>query len=503
MGLLRFVFGRLDEHYEREPEWTAQLGKRNLGTGGTGFTASCSGTITATFTWTGPSGTAPGYAVVTQTCSAGAWTYSGSVTVSNSFGDAVQTHTSSPPPDTSKNCGYDASGNLIPHYLIKTAGSSFTVTCAPSATGTGVPCSVGVGYTAHADPIQVTVSGACVDPSDSSLNCLVGQHIVYGVSAGPLVPVAFDWSNIGSEAHWFSYTVYGAIGSAGNNGDYYAKRETWGPSQGWDTQATVPVYYDKSGAGAFYTDTPTCAVSLSDPKTGAVIGSATATANVRVWGPYFWFTQLHGAPVIYHTDNLGNVDGVEVDQSEGVEWESAVGTEALFAITNSEDYGQWAYAQIINSLLRRREGYNFIWVTAAQATLCLDTSWPYDPTNHPLPTGWSYGNGWVADSTEETRRYADTGDAPSLVSTSSDLGFDVHDNFSMHLMYQPPAVLPGDPDPSEWIPLSYDNWGWDANPTRSTPVSPWPALFGSTWDNGKTDWPEWTLQWENVFVSNG
>ncbi len=484
------------------PSGPYALSNGGYGGGGTGLTGACSGTVTATFTWTGPAATAPAYAVVTQTCSAGGSAYSGNVTASNGLGDAATNSSSAQPPFMSTSCGYDASGNLIPHYQIKESHASFAVTCTPSVSGSGSPCSVGASYSAHADPIQVTVTGACTDPSDYSLNCLVGQHIVFGVTCGPLVPTSYQWSNIGVEAHWFSYTIYGSIGSS-SLGAYYANREVWGPPQGWDALASVQVFFDTSGNGACFTENPMCALVLKDPRTGQSVGNVTATNVLKVWGPYFFVRQDHGASVGYHTDSGGKVDGVQTDNATGISWTGSVGAEALFSLTTGEGYGQWGYTQMINSLLRRRETYSYLWVTPANVSGWLDTSWPYTPYNRSLPTGWPFiETAWQANSTSTHEYTQEAVDAPSFVGISSDIGFDVHDNFYMHVMYQPPAVLTGDGDPAEWIPLVYDNWGWDASPTRSTTASPWPWLTGSTWDHGNTNWPEWTLQWDDVFVSS-
>jgi hypothetical protein len=373
--------------------------------------------------------------------------------------------------------------------------------CDPSAIGNGSASYAGLRYAASAAPIQVTVTGACTDPSNGSLNALVGQHLTYGVTAGSLVPTSYRWDIDGS---WFAYTVYGSIGSS-SFGQYYDKREIWGPSDpNWNTLATVPLYYDVSGYGSYFAATPQCIVTLADPTTGLEVGTAVATNNVKIWGPYFKFTSTPTA-VMYHTDSSsGDVDGVKVDDVTAVLWNASVGTEALFSITTGQGFGQWAYAQIC-SLYRRRRTSSLIWVTDDDFAMYLDSCWPYTPECSSLPTGWPYGptvtTKWPADSASAGSDWHGASDSPSHVGLTTDTGFHVVDSFQMHVMYQPPAYV-SDSDPAEWIALAYDSWGWTANPTRSTAFSQWPSFSGSTWDGGITDWPSYTMQWQEVFVGN-
>ncbi len=160
------------------------LNNGSWGNGGTGQTASCSGTITATFTWVGPD-PAPAKAVVTQTCSSGAWAYTGSASSADGLGDSPVVQTTSIPPYVSSN----SSGT---HYSLVNGGASVSVQCSPSCSGSGSVASAGVGYSATCQPLSVSLTGPV--RYEGALHVAVGQSVRASVSS----PVAAS----GDEYSW-------------------------------------------------------------------------------------------------------------------------------------------------------------------------------------------------------------------------------------------------------------------------------------------------------------
>ena len=162
-------------------------------------TATCSGTITATFTWNDQGNSAnepPDIAVVKEVATA-SW-----------IGDIGQCANGLGSPVTPLTFGGTSSGTR--YTSVESPGQSFQVTCSPLASSyfseystTGlIGGNVSVAYQASAHPIRIHVTG--INPTTNTM--LIGQKLVASISTGGL-PAATNqvWNVSGSGAPFSDY----------------------------------------------------------------------------------------------------------------------------------------------------------------------------------------------------------------------------------------------------------------------------------------------------------
>lgn len=413
---------------------------------GSGDTASCTGGITAAFTWV--SSTLPPSSVIIEQ-STEAWARGSTV-------NDVYT----PPASCSVNNPYSSPGSssspgtlLGKQYSAKSnPGASFSVTCSglsssatPQASSDGSFVSTSVSYAAAAFPVTINPGGATSDGS-GGWDILVGQECTAGLAGIPSDCTVSDyqWSVSGTTFQsWSADTP--AIGNAPYNQDasYYVD----GP--GPLSNPTASWYWNDLNQTS---ETVNCTATVTPPAGQGSPFPITVTQKVTVMVPNWKATGTGGNMQV-----LGTLSGDYFLQASplpgsgktgGMEWEASVSSPdlGLFGDGNLE-----LVQLIIPNASYTSHGFfhnTYTWSLNGQEG--LDTPYPY-----PGSTGATF-----------------TGtDSPSLALTSLNAqSATLTDQFEDYLMY----FAPGSVQP---VPLG--RFIWSTNGNATLPSSGTWAGYGS------------------------
>jgi len=393
-------------------------------TSGQSVTLNCTGAITATFTWNGGPNNdpAPGAnsVIVVEQVNASWGAQSGSVGSDISGG----TTTGSSASQTYTATRYSVQG-----------GSSFSVTCTPtaSASSTAPPGAASgayanVGYTATAYPATINLVGTTRD-SSGNLNILIGQGCTGSLTAGPATLSNYGWTVPGQVFDKFIVSTNQTYGFVQNIfADEWTKPN---PQWHWSKDETVNVF-----------------VHADASVNGVAIGTIVMQKQVTISAPYYYFGNDTGGVFIDPTTTAGvwalHATARQNISTRGSNWQGRVLTPALFS---GNGYGLWHFLQIITP------GRSKTLVGGASNNCTengnrgLDTVYPYDPV------GGTYGpiGGWICDDTPQ-----DSGDSPRTGLDDSIANANIDESFETYMMYHPPGN-------SEWVPLHKFQWRWYAN----------------------------------------
>ncbi len=422
-------------------------------------TVTCSGQITATFTWKPdpamPSDLPPASVVVQQDSTLRTYLQSGTTcTWATGLGQSGSG---------------DASVAETKYRVQSDPGPSFSQTCSPNLTVNTLAGGGGGGvvtYKAIAVPITVRLNGTTKDAAGND-NILIGQGCTAYIQAGSLPSGTVTFSN-------FAWTPQGpavfdhfqvAVDNTTAQVVPVASGEWAKPNPHW-------LYLQDSGAGA-YGVACTATVSVN----GTALGSVNGRRDVQVWVPYYTFKPLTG-PVIVdnrlgylelyaggpHVGNLGSNNWYPAGISNG----GRVGTPALFRKPDSGSWqfiqlihpGRWTYyVNLVGSFIEAPLNYNGLKM--------LDNKLPYPAASNSPSTPWP-ADSIDGSSTSPTYWMEDS---PGTGLSDSNYRYRADETFDDFMMYKPPNNGNG----VDWVPLHLFNWKWQADITKSQ------ALWSSGW----------------------
>ena len=413
------------------------------GSGGSA-SASVSGTVTATFVWSGPS-TPPPAVVVMEQCTAGAGGYGYSSPPSPTADDGLSD------PQTNSGTGnmlYTSSSGVL--YSAQ-SGSSFSITCSPSASvaGTNGMVQASVTFSAAAYPQTMTFQGGAVINGQQSY--LIGQQCVAGLSPGGLNflrGTTYSWSVPNAGSPFANYgTTSAAIDSSQDAKSVYSTLInlssstltcyfSTGPATA-NLQCTVTIPFIKGPLS--YTITGQVAVVAPSPP--KVIVDLGTTQGLPVGGPASAVGPM-GAPA---------VNGIPNTVNNGIVWYGSVVTPQPFAAAGS---GNWSVVQLLTSTRTEMQHhdtlYGLFWTLPVPPQMIdgvqgLDNHFPYGSTY--MNPGFIY----PADGSLNFN-----GDSPNQDFTQF-FDFSGGDSFVDYVMYTPPG------NNSIPVPLATFTWSWSAN----------------------------------------
>ena len=407
---------------------------------GTGFgfaasaTVTCSGAITATFTWqpdaATPNAPPPLSVIVEQDCAITSY-ISGGVTGSIATGLGHSGGAGGVAPDTV--------------YTVKNnPGLSFSISppCAPSISLVSVATSGTSGgtllYKASTLPVLLTLNGTTKDSSGLD-NILIGQGCSGTLNAGPTTLSNFQWGP-GPVFDQFLVSSDQSQGYA----TFLSAAALTQPSPHWH-------YLQDSGAGTFRV---TCSATASI--NGTAIGTVTGQDSVKVWVPYYYMSHNAGPTTVEQSTSGGPYDHISTGGFNlippGMTFVGAVGTPALFSNSGT---GGWLFVQLINTSHRQWSPVSPLPLTSGSGGLALDAQWPYKP-------------GWPADSTSSASTPHHADDSPDLYLNNGYNEFAIADIYQMYMMYVPPGT------DSQYVPLHKLTWEWNAQPVTIYEDGIWP-----------------------------
>ena len=384
-----------------------------------GSTASGSGAITATFTWSDPNQPPPQSAIVIENCTVYALA-GGGVTGSCSTGFSGAGQSSS---SGGTIVGTQYTGRSNP-------GASFTVQDTPSASSTPGPAQTGdasVSYSASASPVTINLTGAKQD-SSGKWDILVGQGCSASLAGIPSNCTTSGWQwNVGG-------TTFQSWSGSTNASSYVD-----GP--GPLTNPTAHWYWHDSGNGTKTTETISCTATVTPSAGQGSPFTVTAQKKVNVYVPAWTATGTGGyMQVNAHVSLPGQQNGQVYfyagpnnGQAGGMNWDATVTTPPQPAF----GAGKLELVQIATP------NVSYITNTTPSQThtdpenglIGLDTQCPY------------YGIVYSEGTSHFT-----INDSPLLGVQSTTASATLNDQFYDYLMYQPPGA------DVQWVPLATFNW---------------------------------------------
>lgn len=449
---------------------------------GSGDTASCTGGITATFTWVSSTLPPPSSVIIEQ--SAEAWARGSTV-------NDVYT----PPASCSVNNPYSSPGSSSsPGTLVGTQysaksnpGTSFSVTCSglsssatPQASSDGSFVFASVSYSAAAFPITISLPGTTRD-SDGNDNILIGQFctaLLAGIPSSCTVS-GYQWSVGGTTFQSWSPNAPNTFNS--------------GPSQYIDgpgplTYPTASWYWNDS---QMTLETVSCTATVTPPAGEGSPFTVTAQKQVKVYIPIVYAYGVGGTMQV--NASSGGDQSIELyagpipgsGELGGMNWHAklsspvpalfATGTlgiaqvispYARFTTSNqpqtpqtspdlAETNTQMAYIQAVNPALSRPNTKTYYGSQNGQTG--LDGGFPYP---------------WVTVSFSDGDKVGFLGgDEPGFPLDNSYLSAELDDNFVDYLMYKAPGS-------SQWVPVSAFHWVANGNVTLPS-TGRWSDFTGS------------------------
>ncbi|MCW3051362.1 MAG: hypothetical protein JWN14_532 [Chthonomonadales bacterium] len=348
------------------------------------------------------------------------------------------------------------------------SGSSFTVTCSPSATMSGTMCSLyaSVSYSAAATPVVVNMSG--VTTVGTTKNILIGQGTTVSLSMGNYVPTVWAWDLSGDPFAGFQQ----APTNEGHAVELTATDKT---------HATVPYFYRSIGnkgaqppAGqSSQVQTVTCAATIPNlnPKLDPV--QVTVSTNVTVYQPDHTFKGDKGHVVLYPAGGVVNIGAISDGVSpNGIDWKGSVTTPSMFI--GEQGNGTWNYTQLVKPSVSYTQNGVVHTDPLSYNLKGLDDSFPY-------------AGPYMADGTEYR-----TGDNPYQPLTSAMSRVDFVMKGWTWMLYQPPSY--DSTTPTTFVPMH--EFDWTAAGIATCNGISWTLLAGagiSTTDIGPTSvLPDWT-----------
>jgi hypothetical protein len=416
-------------------------------------TVTCSGTITATFTWqpSFPGESPPNVVLVKETSRA---TWRGDTgSASNGLGFPAV-------PDAN---GFGGTSSGVKWSVKNNPGQSFTWTCTPSASASTADPPVGpyadaaasVSYRIDVGFIQISLSGGIQSTTESRY--LIGQKCRAEITSDSIPPLSinsYSWNVSGGDSFKRFYVSHSQ-----------ATHLSAGYRDNLATPITTPTlkcHFAKNG-----TVTISCTVGLAvppgdKPESGLSLSlSQQTTTELPVMASLTWdpaYTRMSLNNDYVYASSVPRPDP-PIENDLGLKWYSAVTTPADFLI--GQDYGYWRWVQLVTlSSTRVLNGTTQSEMSGNDEvgyfTAGLDVSYPYAPSEPDPPAAWP------ADGSQHL---AFDRPARSLDAVAS--SYSVRDNFESFLMYKPPGV------DSDWVTLRKMLWlnrQWSELPLRLTRV---------------------------------
>ena len=423
----------------------------------------CSGPITATFTWkpdpSNPNEPPPDSVLVEQDCSVKCYLSGGTGSYATGLGRS------------GSGDGY-LSDTL---YSVKTnPGTSFSITpaCSPSITATSKTtdggCGATISYSATAAYV-LNLSGGIGPTTAKSL--LIGQLLTASLSTGALTQSGWNWTvSGGSPFKDYVATNSGAVytpfspRTTASMNCYFAKPDT--PTVSCTAHLAVP-------PGTFPTAglTVTTTQTLTTVKPNASLSIIIGSVNTEPGYPSNpTFVQLQRFP------QTQPVNDDETTYASGITFSGTITTPSAYVL--GSDYGSWNWTQLMTA--SRQEKYNGAYWKLALTTTSpptiinnlklLDGGYPY--------SGWYPANGVPTGNSDSPSQGLDP--SPAIRE------HDVSDNFDDYLMYQPPGTksLP--------VPLKETDWYWTFQALKNA-ANVWSTSGNNAYWGYVADFPDFPL----------
>jgi len=461
-------------------------------------TVTCSGQITATFTWVPdpniPNEPPPPAAVVMQNCTAQWQCNAPNAKSAQGSADNGLGFTPITLGNGTTQVGQSSSGVM---YLIKTpaAGSdlsSFTVTCTPSANITiPVPfmgqAGVGITYSATATPLMVVLGGSGIN-LNTQPEYLIGQQVNCSLNPGGLTPSNYQWNPPAACQPFKDWQLSNYL-----NGDTSQPQSArFIPLAAADLIQSTLTFYPKVPTATNQSSTRvvvTCTVDLAVPAGAHPVGGFSGTAVTSL--PFDTRAPQIPVPFILTADTNNNGYSVVSLNPPGfgvldVHFQGQVITPDDFVKVRPDgttDYGYYALCQLATPSIYRKDDStpSNSYVLVNNGTTGLDNHFPFRPS-------------LSADGLLPAQEIAN--DAPYVHFLANSTYYSVIENFHDWLMYLPPA-------PSCWVPLHDATWSWSAHATLEN--GNWLYGLGNVRIYPGTDYPafpEWNLLWLNEKLNN-
>ena len=410
------------------------------------MSSTCTGTITATFTFS-PSYTGeppPQQVILYQKCTVSGKTggipgdppTNGTVTVDTGLGQTQS--------GTNVNLTQES-------YTAHTGGQSFVITCPASARTINQhvgAASSGVQYTATASPISISIPAAVHDFTGGS-NVLIGQGCTSSLAGIP------------------SALLTGATYAWAVSGNTFQKWTVASPSPTSATLAKTPFPLNQATAHWYWSDTTksqtvSCTAKVTPPAGMGAAFNVGAGLDVNLASPTAASPKVTLGSVQINTNDGFIVGGIVLYLGPttnttylGVQWETGLTNPALFS---NETGGGWNVVQIIHVPTdNRTTTAGAVEKAPIQGLTGLDKLYPYMPTDTAM---------WSNDYSLHK-----FGDTPGQQVDDNHIQYNITQTFDTYIMYLPPG------SDSQWVPFQLSNWGWSATPVNrpSTSWADWPA----------------------------
>ena len=437
--------------------------------GGSNASINCTGAITTVYTWKSdsPNDPAPKSVIVSEQCTASyyATIYGNSASVTpgscdNGLGSkAVVTGLPNVMSATGQ-VGYQwnatSSGT---RYSIK-GGSSFTVTCSPSAScflPSGPIFSASVSYRVSISPIIMTLTGFTLD-ANKAPNYLIGQGARASLSGGNFT--SYSWTIPGDTFKSWGLSADESHGQT----TYLSAADTSAPSPHW--------FWKKDQADA----TVSCNAQVLMPD--GTSQSVSAEKKVQVLKPSYFFGPNVGYTVVKPDVSLNCGD--DAKQVSGIKWTAAVGTPDLFVGNGT---GTWRFLQLCSLDRLQYTFFSPLPSTVQTDGLVLDAGGG--------GSGFPYQGTYAADSTATNQNKNWEDDNPDIGMIWGCNYISSNDSFKTYLMYSPPGT------DVQWVPLAVLSWAWCSSSSKSI-TNVWSQPTPGVYADGSqptSQHPEWT----NIF----
>ena len=418
--------------------------------GGATGTGSCSGSITATFTWVPASGQTlqsdppPAQVLVTESsmASANALQYpatpSAKASINNGLGQSI-----SPISPTVIYGGPTPIGSFargVCHsakYSAQSGGQTITVNCSPSASASGASsASTSVRYSASVTPITISLMGTTI--VNGAHKALTGQQVTASLNVPSPYTVQANsrtWSVSGD-----IFKFYDPMRSS-DQLVHHAGSDYFAPSFS---------FYDKTGESVNLT----CTVNVVAPDNTTIAVTATAPQLEFKKPTVTNWTIVNGFVRHFLGDaTTGSVDwwglfGTTSGASKGMIWKDVtIDVPAPFPVSG----GQGCFAQVVTP-------YAYKYMASERDIPVPLTS---SPNQKGLDYTFPYANSWALPEPggEDDDPHVDPDQSGNTVK------YTVESEFKTWVMYKPPPV---NSQNSVWVPLQSYNWTWSMKLDRTS-----------------------------------
>lgn len=469
-------------------------------TGGTLSSASCSGDVTATFSWTPSSAPTPAAVIITQQAEAFWNGYPGATgSANNPLGGT----------NPGKGVAWTAtkySAQSAPPASLAVPCSGLSATATPPAPPNGGAAATRASYQVSVAPVTVKITGTY---STTDYRALTGQQVkveIIGIPTNTSV-TSYTWTISPSTNVFKNYNP--ALSS--NQLIPLGSTDLTGPASGSTTISALN-FYDSNAESV----TVTCQASLKFPDntTGSITATSSSITFLKPTGAW----AVDPATVTIGGTSVANVIGFHDDSATSHSF--GVNTTwypVTISVPSPFAGGTGCFAQLVEpsaSITRTPTGTGAAtytlkipgpggtWVTPSTTSFALDYNFPYyngfttdasgnltgtvgivaNGANQEGPYTFSAGStGASGDDPTGQESATDVDNGGSAWSTAA-----ISDNFTTWLMYQPPGTG------SVWVPLMKATWS--GHGTASGGPSNWSATGGYTAPSpgNATDFPQWS-----------